>query len=88
MTEYDNNFRGVLFRNERMREGKKDPEYQGSCEVDGAEYWLKAWINTSKKDGSKYMSLKFEQKEATAASTTKTATAAPVDFDDDSDIPF
>lgn len=75
MTEYDNNLSGALFKNNRKREGKTDPDYQGQAEVGGVEYWLSAWINTSKKDGSKFMSLKFNPKETT-----------PADFDDD--IPF
>jgi hypothetical protein len=54
--------RGVLFRNEKKeREGQ--PDYKGNATVDGKEHWLSAWINTSQKDGSKYMSVSFQPKE-------------------------
>ena len=82
--EYDNNMRGVLFKNTRMRDGKKDPEYEGQAEIAGIQYWVKSWINVSKKDGSKFMSLKFEPKNNSAKADTKAAVGA--DFDDD--IPF
>jgi hypothetical protein len=58
--DYDNNLRGVLFKNDR-KEKDTHPDYKGSCEVDGTEYWLSAWI----KDGrnGKFMSLAFTEKE-------------------------
>lgn len=41
---------GSLFKNERMREGRKDPEYTGSIVgPDGEEYWLDAWVKNNKK---------------------------------------
>jgi len=43
MTEYDNTNRGAIWPNDRMREGKKDPEFTGSLNVDGVEYWVSAW---------------------------------------------
>ena len=59
---YDNELKGVLFRNEK-RESEKHPNYKGSITIQGVEYWLSAWIN-EKKDGSgKYMSLKAQPKE-------------------------
>jgi len=59
---YDNELKGVLFRNEK-RESEKHPNYKGSITIQGIEYWLSAWIN-EKKDGSgKYMSLKAQPKE-------------------------
>lgn len=86
---YDNNNRGALFKNTRMREGKRDPLYTGQCTVGGVEYWLKCWLNESKKDGSKYFSLQFDEKQATeeraepARSTPKQEVEG---FNDD--IPF
>jgi uncharacterized protein (DUF736 family) len=62
MTEYDNNMRGVLFRNED-KESDKHPDYKGQGEVDRKPVWISAWIKTSKK-GSKFMSLSFQYKTA------------------------
>lgn len=61
MSKYDNNLTGVLFRNDR-KESDKHPQYKGSCEIDGVQYWISSWMNESSK-GVKYMSLKFSRKE-------------------------
>jgi len=53
---------GSLFKNDR-KESDTHPDYKGSALLNGVEHWIDAWINTAK-DGSKYMSLKFKQKEA------------------------
>jgi hypothetical protein len=55
MSEYDNTNRGVLFKNDDKTEDKH-PDYKGRINVGGTDYWLSAWIKTSK-DGRKYMSL-------------------------------
>ena len=59
---FDNELRGVLFKNDRRREGKKDPHYTGSCEVGGMEYWMAGWKKKSK-DGDVYVSLSFSVKD-------------------------
>jgi hypothetical protein len=60
---YDNNFKGALFAN-RKRRNDNDPSHQGQCEVNGVEYWISAWVNESTKDGSRYFSLRFKEKDA------------------------
>jgi len=60
--QYDNELKGVLFKNDK-RETDSHPHYNGSITINGADYWLSAWIN-EKKDGSgKYMSLKAKPKD-------------------------
>ena len=61
MTQYDNTNRGVLFKNDR-REKDTHPEYNGTINIEGQEYWLNAWI----KDGGKgkFFSLSVKPKEA------------------------
>jgi hypothetical protein len=44
---YDNTNTGILFRNDR-RENEKQPEFTGTINVDGVEFWLSAWVKTSK----------------------------------------
>lgn len=93
MTQYDNNMRGVLFKNDR-KEKDSHPDYKGSCEVNGVEMWLSAWIKEGAK--GKFMSLSFEPKQqvsqAPAPQRQATAPRKPQgvvpDFDDGSDIPF
>lgn len=62
MTQYDNTNRGAIFTN-RKKESDKHPDYKGSIDVGGKEYWLSGWKNTSKK-GENYLSLSVTPKEA------------------------
>jgi len=56
MLEYDNENRGVLFPNKYKEDGDKKPNYTGSVDVQGEQWRLAAWENTSK-NGVKYISL-------------------------------
>ena len=67
--EYDNTNRGSLFKNDR-KDDAKFPDYKGSLNVDGTEYWLSAWIKVSK-DGNKFMSLSIKNKNADASLQSK-----------------
>ena len=86
MSEYDNTNSGALFKNNDKREGKKDPDYKGSVNVEGTEYWVSSWINTSKA-GDKYMSLKLKAKEPRQESAAP-AKAEPQQPDFDDESPF
>lgn len=82
--EYDNNNRGSLFKNDR-KDDAKFPDYKGSINVDGTDYWLSAWIKLSK-DGNKFMSLSVKNKNADASLQPKKKVKQE-EFDD-SDLPF
>jgi hypothetical protein len=58
--EFDNDLRGVLFKNDR-KEKDTHPDYKGQCEISGCEFWLSAWIKEGKK--GKFMSLSFTAKD-------------------------
>jgi len=88
MSEYDNELRGALFKNTQKREGKQDADYRGNVTVNGVEYWVSSWINTSKKDGSKYMSLSLKPKEQQAAPPASAPAKPGTDPEFDDDIPF
>jgi hypothetical protein len=81
--EYDNNLRGVLFKNDR-KQAANHPDYKGSAEVDGQQYWLSAWLKDGKK--GKFLSLSFKLKEE---ETQKPVNTEPFveDFPND-DVPF
>jgi len=51
---------GVLFKNDR-KETPKQPDYTGSAQIDGRDYWLSAWIKQGKQQ--KFMSLAFTLKD-------------------------
>lgn len=87
MTDYDNNMRGVLFKNDDKREGKQDPDYRGNAEVNREHFWVSAWIKSSK-DGRKYMSLSFQPKQAKDVKGAVAKKAAPPADDLDDEIPF
>lgn len=77
--EFDNTDRGALFKN-KDKETDSHPDYQGSVNVGGREYWLSAWLKESKK-GEKYMSLSVKPKDAPKG-------AKPKMQEVDSDVPF
>jgi hypothetical protein len=88
MSDFDNTNRGALFRNEdKDPNNDKDRDYNGSLNVNGEEFWLSAWVKTSKA-GKKYMSLSVKPKvwkgDGEAKGEKKSITE---DFDGDS-IPF
>lgn len=85
--QWDNNLRGVLFKNVKEKDSHAD--YKGHCEIAGAEYWIDAWINTQKGNGNKFMSLKFKAKDMQSKSVQKREAAQrgePEPFNDE--IPF
>lgn len=90
MSDYDNTNRGALFKNDKEGGNPKWPDYRGSLNVNGQEFWLDAWISKSKK-GATYMSLKVKPKQEGGQRTTRDDNdaqreAAASDFDDS--IPF
>ena len=87
MSDYDNNLRGVLFKNNK-RTKDTQPNMTGNCEIDGVEYWVSAWTKESAA-GNRFISLSFTPKEeqANASSTGTQSKPAPAD-DFEDDIPF
>lgn len=79
MPDFDNTNRGALFRN-KEKEAETHPDYKGSINVAGTEFWLSAWIKESKA-GQKFMSLSVKAKDDRQAPKAKPA-------DEDSEIPF
>ena len=81
--EYDNTNSGALFKNDR-KEKDSHPDYKGSLNVGGTDYWLSAWIKTGKK--GKFMSVSVSPKDD-AKKPVKQASKQDEDFGDDS-MPF
>lgn len=97
MSQYDNTNRGVLFKNEGDKKRERGPDYSGSLNVDGVEFFLDAWIKEAQ-SGRKFMSLSVKLKErqpaAPAPAPRPNAYAQakgrpqPAADDFDSDIPW
>ena len=90
MTTYDPTNRGAIFKNDR-KEQPNHPDYKGSVNVNGVEYWVSSWIKEGAK--GKFMSLSVtpkEQKAPAPRQQTKAPAKASSGFDDmdDSDLPF
>jgi uncharacterized protein (DUF736 family) len=83
--EFDNNNRGVLFKNDKQGNDKR-PDYRGTATIAGEDLNISAWIKRSQKTGDAYMSLSFEPKKAAPPKATR----APVmnESDPNDDIPF
>lgn len=62
MPDYDDTNRGALFRNNK-KEKPTHSDYNGSINVGGVDYYLNAWMKTSKA-GAKYMSLSVKAKDS------------------------
>ena len=87
-TQYDNTNSGMLARNEN-RKTDKHPEYTGSLNVNGVDYWVSAWVNEGKAggkmEGKKYFSLKVNPKEGGGSASPGRSFTDNIALDD---IPF
>jgi hypothetical protein len=80
MTQYDNNNRGIFGRNERKTQDTH-PDFTGSVNVGGVEYWLDGYKQTRKDGSGSFLSLRVKPKEAPAAPARQQA-SGPNDADD------
>jgi len=82
---HDNTNSGALFKNDKQ--GKETrPDYRGTLDVNGQQFWISAWLKSSKA-GQKYMSLSVQPKEdRQAAPMNRQVAPPPPAFDDE--IPF
>jgi uncharacterized protein (DUF736 family) len=81
MADYDNTNKGVLFPNQYKEDGDTKPDYLGNINVNGGEWSLAAWANTSK-NGKDYLSIRVSEpreKNETKQNSSK---------DSGDDIPF
>lgn len=57
--EYDDEMRGVLFKNDQ-KGNDKAPWYKGKIQINGVEYQLAAWLREAKSSGNKFLSISAE----------------------------
>jgi hypothetical protein len=83
---YDNTNSGVLFRNDR-KTADTHPDYTGTANVNGVEYFMDAWIKESTKNpGTKFMSFRFKEKGQPKGQPT--ATKPQQGRNDEDEAPF
>jgi hypothetical protein len=73
MTEYSNENRGSLFKNDKKTEDRH-PDMSGSINIDGTEYWISGWKKQSKA-GTGFISLSVRLKEQVRQSSQPTSKA-------------
>ena len=88
MPEYDNRNRFVLFKNNRKREGKRDPDWTGTYwDDDGKEHWLSGWVNeTNNEKKEKFLSGPVKPKDQQGGSARPQAKAQSSGLNDE--MPF
>ena len=59
-----------------------DRDYSGSVNADGTDYWVSAWLKTSRA-GTKYLSLSLKPKAEPASGDKPKAEAGGRPFDDE-----
>lgn len=97
MADHDNTNRGAVWRNEK-RDKDSHPDFTGSLNVDGVEYWVSAWkrkLGAAAKAPALSFSIKpREDQQRPAAASPRAPTKWPdpissgrgADLDDD--VPF
>lgn len=58
--QFDNELRGSMFRNDRKTKDNQ-PDYKGSCQIEGVEYWMSAWVREGK--SGPFLSISYQLKE-------------------------
>lgn len=86
--EYDNTNRGAIWKNDK-KETEKHPDFTGSLNVEGVEYWVSAWKRKpggSEKAPALSFSIKLKEETRTLLLYQKPNQSVEPEFDDD--IPF
>jgi hypothetical protein len=90
MSEYDNTNRGSIWKNER-KTTDKHPDFTGSLDVEGKEYWVSAWKRkegASAKAPSLSFSIKPKDDDGTGHRDGQGGASSTNDDFDDNDIPW
>lgn len=82
---YDNTNTGIISVNER-KESEKHPDYSGTINVGGKEFWLSGWKRKSEKTGKSFLSLTVREKQDTPRQISEPTRKAAPEIDDD--LPF
>ena len=91
MTTHDNTNRGSIWKNDK-KEKDTHPDFTGSLNVDGVEYWVSAWKRkegASSKAPALSMSIKPKDEQSkTPARRAQDGAGSLPHSDMDDDIPF
>ena len=89
MTDYDNTNQGSIWKNDK-KETDKHPDFTGSLNVGGVEYWVSAWKrkpDANPKAPALRFNIKMKDQDAHNEAKSNGYQKQPVD-DFDDDLPF
>ena len=78
MTNYDNNNRGAVWKNDR-KTTDKHPDFNGTINVDGKDYWVSAWRGDKENPKAPVLSFSVQEKDVPKQQPTPNLNE---DFDD------
>ena len=78
MTSYDNNNRGAVWKNDR-KTTDKHPDFNGTINVDGKDYWVSAWRGDKENPKAPVLSFSVQEKDVPKQQPTPNLNE---DFDD------
>ncbi len=76
---------GSMFRNDK-KSTDNHPDYTGQARINGHDMWVSCWLKESR-DGKKYFSLAFKQKDGSAP-PSRGGSTPKLNSDFDSEVPF
>jgi hypothetical protein len=82
--EFDNTNKGSLFVSDK-KETEKHPDYSGSININGKDYWLSGWKRQAKESGKTYLALTIRPKDEAPRQITQPTRKIK---SDDFDVPF
>lgn len=88
MSDYDNTNRGALWKNRKMREGHRDPQYTGSINVDGVDYFISAWRKGDGTDTQPVFTLSVRRDDRGEQAQYQPKPAHAQNVDPSDEIPF
>lgn len=75
--KFDDRNRGSIWTNKKKREGKQDPDFTGSLNVDGKDYWVAAWKRkTDAREGAPALSFSVKAKDGNPQESIPKASGA------------
>jgi hypothetical protein len=88
MADYDDKNRGSIWKNEK-KTTDKHPDFTGSLNVDGKDYWVSAWRRKEgASDRAPALSFSVKPKDGKPMDAPRPATGGGMGLDMDDTIPF
>ena len=83
--QYDDTNRGAIWKNHKQREGYRDPQFTGTLNVEGQDFYISGWKNEKQGDTQPVLSLSVRKKEQNQGNSSANSDAVD---DINNDIAF